>query len=358
MSFVKVCLFGIYNPQYARNYVLKSGFLKHGYTVVECRVDPTEHTGLTKYWLLYKEYRKIRKEHFEHIIVCFPGHITVFIARLLFGKKIIFDVFISLYDSNVFDRQTYGPNTLRAWRDWLLDWSSCRLASTLLFDTKEHIHYFSETFGVAQSKCIRVFIGTQDDIFYPRPTPNNKTFTVTFHGSFIPLHGVSYIVEAAQILRDEEILFHMIGEGPETRATQNKIHALNLHKSVLFFGRVSLEELAQHIARSDISLGIFGNTPKAFRVIPNKIYESMAMQKAIITADTPAVRELLSEKTTLLIPSANPTALASAILELKHDEIKRRQIALAARELFQSSLLPEHIVGRLLSSLKEHRLYP
>ncbi len=348
---MQICLFGIYNPQYSRNYVLKSGFLKHGYTVVECRVDPTHHTGLSKYWLLYKEYRKIRKEQFDHIIVCFPGHITVFLARLLFGNKIIFDVFVSLYDSNVLDRRTYSTWNPYAWRDWLLDWSSCRMARTLLFDTNEHIHYFSKTFRIPTYKCIRVFIGTQDDIFYPRPNPNNEVFTVNFHGSFIPLHGVSYIITAAQLLKDENIVFQLIGEGPETKISETKVNQLGLQKKILFFGRVSLEQLAEHITRADISLGIFGNTPKASRVIPNKIYEAMAMQKAIITADTPAIRELLNEQDAVLIPPANPSALAEAILELKHQQTKRTQLALAARTFFSETLLPEHIIGRLLQDL-------
>ena len=35
-----VCLFGIYDSNYARNRVLISGFKSNGYRVVECRVDP------------------------------------------------------------------------------------------------------------------------------------------------------------------------------------------------------------------------------------------------------------------------------------------------------------------------------
>ena len=47
---MKVLFFGIYDPKYARNRVLREGFERNGWTVTEVRVDPREYRGLSKYW--------------------------------------------------------------------------------------------------------------------------------------------------------------------------------------------------------------------------------------------------------------------------------------------------------------------
>ncbi len=101
---MKVCYFGIYNSEYSRNRVLISGFKKNGAEIYECRVGP--RVGKAKKFInLYKEYKKIKHNKFDYVIVAFPGHSVVWLAWLLFGKRIIFDAFTSLYNSNVYDRK-------------------------------------------------------------------------------------------------------------------------------------------------------------------------------------------------------------------------------------------------------------
>jgi glycosyltransferase involved in cell wall biosynthesis len=72
------------------------------------------------------------------------------------------------------------------------------------------------------------------------------------------------------------------------------------------------------IRQADVCLGIFGTSEKASRVIPNKVYQILASKKHLITADTPAIRELLKEGPCVhLVPPGDAKALASAILKIK-----------------------------------------
>ena len=65
------------------------------------------------------------------------------------------------------------------------------------------------------------------------------------------------------------------------------------------------------------ALGIFGTSAKAARVIPNKAFQALATATPLITADTPAARELLEDgRDALLVPPGNPEALAEAIRRL------------------------------------------
>ena len=75
--------------------------------------------------------------------------------------------------------------------------------------------------------------------------------------------------------------------------------------------------LIERVAQADICLGIFGATDKARRVVPNKVYQTLALGKAVITAETPAVCEVFtSGEEMVTVPPGDPELLAGAIRAL------------------------------------------
>ena len=93
-----------------------------------------------------------------------------------------------------------------------------------------------------------------------------------FHGYFIPLQGVEYIFETAKILEKKDVKFNIIGSKIK-KQYQNKNFS-----NVNFIENVPYKKLPVYISEADICLGIFGDTTKTKRVIPNKIYEAIAMK--------------------------------------------------------------------------------
>ena len=111
-----------------------------------------------------------------------------------------------------------------------------------------------------------------------------------------------------------------------------------------------------HIAKADIGLGIFGDTDKAKRVIPNKAYEIIAMKKPLITGDSSASREFFSdEKNALLCEMANPGAIAESIIKLKEDESLREKIAGNGYTLFKERARPK-VIGKEVKKIVEECL--
>ncbi|HQU07454.1 MAG: hypothetical protein B7X04_00560 [Parcubacteria group bacterium 21-54-25] len=351
----RVLFFGIFDPDYARSRVLCEGFEANGYTVEMCRVDPRAHRGVRKYLMLFRQGRVRKKEHFEYIFVLFPGHTVVWLARLLFGKRIIFDAFVSLYNSNVHDRTRYVARSLPALRDRLFDWSSCALAGTVLVDTQAHRQYFIARHLASPKKTLVVPVGASQAWFEAEtahaPQAKHKTITVGFYGTYIPLQGIDSIVRAAATLSRAPLRFEIIGSGQDTARIAALIKELGGLPNVTFIPRISRDELIERVRCFDINLGIFGTTEKAQRVVPNKVYEAAALGKAVITADTPAAREIFSEKEVILVPSGDPSALAKAIRSLAADLAQRRLIATAARELMVERYTPDKIVANLLKEL-------
>jgi len=351
----KVLYFGIYNPSFIRNKVIHLGFRRLGYEVVECRVDPNILGRFEKYRKLYRLGREHAKQRYEYVIVGFPGATVVWLARLLFGKRIIFDAFLSQYDTNVLDRKLYGAWSLQGMKDWLLDWYSCMLSSLVLLPEEVHIDFFVKTFHIPKQKFIRVFTGANDEVFHPiAGAVKNESFTVHFHGSFIPLQGVRYIMEAADILKDEKVHFQLIGSGGklyEQMQDEKKKRGLS---NVAFEGRKPLEEIPSYISRAHVCLGVFGESDKAKRVISNKVYECLASGGVIVTARTPAMEELLTDREHVLFcKSSDGADLAEKIRVLKQDEVLRQTLAQNAYQLFTERLAPERLVEQLVADIQQ-----
>ncbi len=154
---------------------------------------------------------------------------------------------------------------------------------------------------------------------------------ILFWGKMIPLQGVRYIKHAQELLRNEKnISFRIIGEVP-----------------------IPYTELPAIIRTADICLGIFGDTDKTTRVIPNKVYEAIAMKKPVISADTPAIRELFTDRENILLcRRADPEDLMAKILELCHDARLRERIAEGGYQLFQERLTSRILGKGLIESLQ------
>lgn len=356
----RVLFFGIYDPNYSRNAILRSGFEANGFVVEECRIDPKITTGLKKYYELWKLGRQKKKEDWDLIIVAFPGQTVMPLARLLFPKnKIVFDAFVSLYDSNVFDRGRYGRFSFSGLKDWFLDWLGCQLAGIILLDTYEHIKYFIATFHQPADKFIRVLVGANDKVFYPRPKPalSDMPFIVYFCGHFIPLQGIEYIIAAAEILKSEPIEFRLVGSGQTYQKIVAMIADKQLSDKVKLLGEKDLAELPDLMIRAHVCLGIFGNTPKAARVIPNKVYESIAMGCPVITMDSPAEREIFTDGQEILFcRPADGRDLADKILKLRDNKILRESLANGGWEYFEKNLTPTPIVRELINNLEKRHV--
>jgi len=344
---MKICYFGIYNPSYSRNKLLIRGLRQNGVEVLECN---SSLKGPAKYFDLIKKHWWIRNSY-DVMVVGFPGFQPMILAKLITRKPIIFDAFLSLYDTVVLDRGLAKKYSFKAGYFWFLDWLSCSLADKVLLDTFEHINFFARTFKINKNKFYRILVGVDDEIFYPRSEPGGRDyFIVHFHGSFIPIHGLKYIIEAANILREQKIIFNVIGAGQEFKKISKLITEYKLGNTVKIHGLVAEEKLIDLLAGADICLGIFGDSDKINRIIPNKLYECLAMEKPVITADTPATREVFSDNQLMLCRAGDAKALAEKIMILKNDQVLRRKLSANSFSLVKEKFV-SNILGQELKNI-------
>ena len=279
------------------------------------------------------------------------------LARLM-GKPILFNPLVTLTDTLIDDRMRVAPHGVVARLVRLIDRLSLRLASTVITDTAQNRDFLETTFGLPRSKVDVVPVGADDLVFRPEPEeerdPAGCGLRVLFYGNMIPLQGVETIVRAAHLLRDEEdITFDIVGSGQTLDSVRSLARTLDV-KNVTFSPRLPYEQLPSAIAQSDVLLGIFGDTDKAARVVPNKVYQAMAMGAVIITRDSSAAREMLRDgESALLIPPADPESLAAAISRMR-DAAFRQRLGTAARERYLTAAslhVQTAILDRIVTNL-------
>lgn len=344
-----ICYFGDYDPEYSRNRVIIKGLRANGVTVFECNARTA---GLKKYNELFKKHRTLGK--YDAMIVGYSNdRWLVFFAKCIARAPVVWDAFYSVYDMWINDRKLVSRISIKALYYWISDQVACMCASKILLDTNAHIDYFLETFFVKKDKFERVLVGTDDEVFFPKETKKETDqFRVHFHGKFIPLQGVPYIIEAAALVEKEGIIFHIIGRGQDYKKVRELAEKRGV-RNIEWIDRVPYNELAVYMQRADMCLGVFGDTEKTLRVIPNKVYEAVAMAKPLITADTPAIRELFTHKKDIyLCEKANAQSIADAIVELKENTALRNEIAKGGHEVFQKNAATK-IIGNLVKSVFE-----
>ncbi len=317
-----ILFFGFYSPESPRTWTLKREYEKQGYKIVECRTSKDGFFG--KFKDLIKQFKAKRKK-INEVAVLFPGHHLVPLVWLMTRfprKKLIFDVFISAYDTYVEDRKLVSKWNPRAWFYWLVDFISCHLADEVLIDTKTHREYFIKMFHLHPKRVKVIYLESRSDLFHPKKRPATSdqrpaTFNIFFYGSFIPLQGIDVILKAAKILEKESrIHFTILGGGFEFKKMKGLAEELKL-TNVTFIPFLPIEELPEHINKSDLCLGIFGTSQKTQRVIPHKVLDYLACGKKVLTARTPAILEkYANDDQVILCEAGNPEDLATSIKKL------------------------------------------
>lgn len=274
---------------------------------------------------------------------------------------LIFDPLISAYDKQVNERAKITATGLAGRRLLRHEQALFRRPDLVIADTAGHADYFASTLGVEPARIVVLPVGADESVFKfvpPRVTAARQRPQVLFFGSFIGLHGVPTIVEALLRYAGPPIDLRLIGDGPARAEAATRLAHLDHDGSpvrVCFENWVEIDTLAARIAAADLVLGIFGTTAKALRVVPNKVYQALAVGRPVITADTPAFdarfRNDNGGAITFCEPG-NPQALAQRLAEWANEHGNQEARAYAARRLFDLHFAESRLQAGLIHELE------
>ena len=283
---LKVLYISTYFPDYTRTETILNLFDKLKIKYKSLLVGKSNYLKAT-YNLI-----KFQKDY-DLVFIAFRGQEIFPLIKLFTKKPIIFDAFISVYDTLCFDRKKIKPNSLfgkllKKYDSWL-----CKKSDIVLVDTKAHSKYFKKEFNCKNIDYL--YVGCNKKLFKQISIKEkSKKFTVFWYGTSNPLQGVDIILKAAKILENQkEIEFKLVG--PLRKKYPKLIEQLDL-KNTEFVDYIPYKNLPLEINNADICLGgHFSKIDKAQRVIAGKTYQFLACNKDTMLGNNKANKELFQK---------------------------------------------------------------
>jgi glycosyltransferase involved in cell wall biosynthesis len=156
---------------------------------------------------------------------------------------------------------------------------------------------------------------------------------VGFVGTFAPWHGVEILVTAALdlVAAGEKGRFLIVGgrpDEPRFQAVKERVATAGAEERILLTGEVPFARVPALMAAMDVATVPWATDYGS----PMKLFEYMAMGRAMVVPDLDVLREVFRDgENALLVTRGDPRALAAAIRRLLHQPELRLALGQAAR---------------------------
>jgi len=311
--------------------------------------------------------RYLRAPRHDAVVVLYMGHLDILMiwpwARLR-GAVIVWDVLLTAYETVVDDRALIRPDSWLARLVWAWDWLALRAADCAVLPSSPRRDLAAERFGIPCDRLAVVPIGVEAARFPPTaplPPHDPGQLRILFYAQFAPMHGLGNVVAAARLAVGSPYRWRFIGRGQDDWHLSEWLDK-DRPPRVTWVDSVPYEQLAEEIRAADVCLGVFGDTIKAFSSAPNKLFQVLATGRALVTRDTPAVREVLDpgQAGVYLVEDGKPESILAALNRAWSDRAFLRQGPLhqAWRERFAPQYIGDVFTRVILETIGQYRRDP
>jgi glycosyltransferase involved in cell wall biosynthesis len=346
---MRVCWAGTFEPSFERNKRLREYLEAAKIDYREVRIDlwPKDRVSaftegrlrvilrmLVAYPVLLVRLMLQPKPHLY--LVSYPGWFDVPVVKLVAlikRRPIVFDVFISLFDTAISDRALASTESIGARLARYIDRLSMRLADRIISDCPAHARFQADLAGIPLDQFGIVYLGADESVFHPIVDVEVDDDLIVFYGTFVPLQGIEWIVRAAALLKERGYRFRLIGSGQDRDRVLRLADSVSV-SNVEFVDFLPQADLVRELAGAALCLGVFGTSDKADRVIPHKVFEGLACGRPILTGRTAAVTGVLTREVAVC-RRGDPAAIADAITGLMEDEDLRLELGSNGRARFE-----------------------
>lgn len=353
-------------PDYGRAVNLRAGLLAN--PDIQTIVIKNRYKSIFRYPEVLLKVITARVRHRPDMyLLTFRGYeMLPAVSLLALGKPVILDELINPLEVVSEHRQLYkGKLTNRLMSLWQLFGSLYNLllrhCRAVIADTAAHADYSSKMTGMPRNRYQVIPVGANESIFKSpsRPvaqSPSPVGFTVLYYGSMVPLHGLSYVLEAAEKLEDQpHINFLLIGG--------SKNASIQIEESIKNGARITHKDwvepkyLPKTINQAGLCLGgPFGDTIQSQLVITGKTFEFLASAAPALigeTKETATSKQFKDKVNCLMVPQGNAAAIAEAIVWASTHPNELSKIGLAGSQLYKQSFSQSIIAQKLAKMIDE-----
>jgi colanic acid biosynthesis glycosyl transferase WcaI len=181
--------------------------------------------------------------------------------------------------------------------------------------------------GVPQEQILFLPNGVDTELFRPRPADDNvrERFgfdhrrVVLYAGTMGFAHCTDAILDAAEILRERDVLFVLAGDGSDRERTEQRARERGL-TNVLFLGVVPLQTVADLYSVALAGLATLRDLPLFEGARPAKVLPCLASGKPIVYSGRGEGARLITEADTGIVVEPEDGAAIAAAIERLLDE--------------------------------------
>lgn len=190
-----------------------------------------------------------------------------------------------------------------------------------------------------------VMIPNWSDERHVRPVPaaantfrhehiDEESFVVQYAGRLGDKHSLEPLIDAAQLLRETNVVFQFVGEGAKKAKLQALVAEHGLH-NVQFLPYQPMSRLAEMLSAADLSVVCLERGHTGISV-PSKAYGVLASGTPIVGILDPAgeIGQMIAETGCGVLVEPDGTAIADLIEKLMTDEVRMALMSEAGRTAF------------------------
>lgn len=204
-----------------------------------------------------------------------------------------------------------------------------------IYRHSKHVAVISPSFvhnlmrkGVSPAKLEVIYNWVDTDFIRPLPRHNDfrrelnldDQFVVLYAGNIGRSQSLEVLLEAAQAMRDDHMLFLVVGEGTRKQALVRKARAMGLD-NVRFLPLQPREKLPLMLAAADVSV-ILLREEASYTSLPSKIPTIMSSARPLVASvglHSDAARIVAENRCGIAVPPGDAVPLIAALGALRED---------------------------------------
>ncbi|PMM49036.1 glycosyltransferase [Vibrio breoganii] len=277
----------------------------------------------------------------------------------IFRREIIFDYYISLYDTTVNDRKIVKLDSLREKYVSWLEKKLTRWADVIVCLNNSEANYYKKYMCSCAKNKIKIIPLVVDRVSSRNIDTyiTSETFNICWWGTYIPLHGLDKLIEAFSLVEENNVKLYIFGDYAEkAKPYVELVERLDICEKVIFnheytFRNRKLPEFLNN--KCDLALGNFGDSEKANTVLVNKLVDALALGIPCMTMETGACNEFLDDRKNIILTKRSPSIqqILDGFEFVLNNKREIRRIGSRGLEVYNREFCPEIFSERYLKLL-------
>ncbi len=224
-----------------------------------------------------------------------------------------------------------------------------RSVDKLLITSRAFKGYLQENFGIEDDKIEYLPQYAESQFLNIKEKLQTDEFRLLFAGNIGLAQSVDTIIDSARILKDENIIFDIVGDGSELEKLKEQAKDL---PNVIFYGRKPLEEMPTFYEKADAMLLTLTSGSMISWTLPGKAQSYMASGRAIVGAIDGETQTVLNESQGGYCGEAENAQLLAENIKKLISSGKAIELGRKNREYYLKNFDKDNFITKLIESFQ------